>query len=172
MKIIGPPSAPKAIVFQNLVKLGAGYERFRDEMFEPLWSAAQHYVIDPVGMVSQSAKETAWGKFSGRMKPWQHNTAGIKLKAEAIPEVMLMVGTKDTNHTLVHAQFASWWVGAEVHAQHLRAYTGIPVVERIYDPRYTVVSKRADHWAELIVWSESSTYGAEVEAIMKRLSTP
>jgi hypothetical protein len=174
VKIIGPPSASKATVVKNLVALGPGYERFRDEMFGPLWAVAQEYVIDPVGMVAQSAKETAWGRFTGKARPWQHNTAGIKLHPDAIPAVMAMLGTTDTNHTLVHSQFASWWHGAEVHAQHLRAYAGIPVVTRIYDPRYgaaIATGKTATEWSGLTVWAEGNPlYGVQVEQIMGRLS--
>lgn len=173
MKIIGPPSASKETVRKNLVALGPGYERFRDEMFEPLWSAGEHYVIDGVGMVAQAAKETAWGKYTGRMKPWHKNTCGLKKDEEAVKAIKVMLNTTDGNHTLCHQEFASYWVGAEAHAQHLRAYTGIRVVDRIYDPRYDEAADsgvRANHWYELTTWSEDPKYGYAVEEIMRRLS--
>lgn len=169
MRIVGVASAPKATVLANLRAIGP-HARFIDEMFPALWSAGEHYVIDPVGMVAQAAKETAWGRYSGKVPAWFCNTAGIKVANP--PEVMRIIGTTDSNHTLCHSQFASFWVGAEVHAQHLRAYAGVPVVDRIYDPRYDAVTKRATEWKDLTVWSESATYGTELEAMMARLSQP
>lgn len=165
--IIASPSASKFTVLSNL-PLRAN-PTFANEMVPALWAAALAYGIDPVGMVAQSGKETGWGHFEGRVRPWFRNTAGIKVRHVAL--VMGLLGTEDGDHPLVHQQFPSWTVGAEAHAQHLRAYAGQPVDGLIVDPRYTLVSAPfVTTWGELGGrWAPSSSYGTEIEAIMTTL---
>lgn len=166
--ILGPASAPLEVVIGNLP--AEATTLFRDLMFPALWAVAEDHNVDPVGVVAQSGKETAWGSFPGRVEPWFYNTAGIKVRD--VVEVMRLVPTNDGDHPLVHAQFASWDVGALAHVQHLRAYCDQPVSGLIVDPRYLWVIGRHDcrTWADLGGrWAPSPTYGTEIEAIIRRL---
>ena len=169
MKILAPPSASRDTVAFHLPPMAGS--TFRDSMFPWLWTAAVEYGIDPVGMVAQSGKETAWGTFPGNVKDWFYNPAGIKVAHDQL--VMDLLATTDANHPLVHQQFQNWWVGAIAHAQHLRAYCNAPVDGLIVDPRYHLVIGRAEvvTWGELGGrWAGSPTYGIEIEDIMHRLA--
>ena len=171
MRIIGPPSAS-----QNKIRAyisNRGWSFFSDHMFEPLWETAVEYGIDPVGVVAQSLHETGNGLFPGNVRPWFHNTAGIKVRNDK--DVMALIGTTNPDHPLVHAQFATWWIGAEAHVQHLRIYAGWPVdTVDIVDPRYVWVENRGyrlESFRELgSRWAPSSTYGDAVERKMGEIS--
>lgn len=168
MRIIGPPSADKAVVASALAAKPIN-TRFLGEMFDPLWTAAVAHTIDPVCMIAQAYKETAGGEFTGRVKPEHRNTCGLKVRYQnAYP------GITDGDNPLAHAMFASWEVGATAHAQHLRAYAGwaLPGDALIVDPRYTYVigKRRCETFAELGgLWAPSETYGQEVEFIARQL---
>lgn len=167
---MAPPSATHETVLANLSP--RAHPRFAAEIFPELWQAALEYDHDPVGMVAQSAKETDWWNYTGRVQPWFYNTAGIKVRHVRI--VMAMLGTDDQDHPLVHQQFPNWRVGAVAHAQHLRAYVGSPFVGLVVDPRYTLVGPPfVTTWTELSGrWDgggPDSTYGRDIEAIMVRL---
>jgi N-acetylmuramoyl-L-alanine amidase len=136
-------------------------------MFPSLWSGAERYNIDPVGLVAQSYKETGAGNFPGRVKPEFYNTCGLKNRV-----LGLFPGVDDGDNPLAHARFASWEAGARAHAQHVRAYTGWPVRDDlVIDPRYWLVSgQKCEDWADLSgKWAPSATYGQEIEALMVRL---
>jgi hypothetical protein len=142
---------------------------FTDSIFLEVWQAAEEHGINPVGMVAQALKETG-GDFPGRVKPWFHNTCGLKVRY--LSEVMDLLGTSDGDHPLCHQQFPNWQVGACAHAQHLIRYTGGLVEELVVDPRYWLVSgPPVTTWAELGGhWAPSQTYGQEIEALMSRLA--
>jgi N-acetylmuramoyl-L-alanine amidase len=169
MKILGPPSASYDTVLARLRARGGVHERFINDMVPALWAAALKYGIDPVGMVAQSGKETAWGNFGGKV-PWQfYNTAGNKIN----PAVQgLYPGITDGDNPLAHAQFANWKVGAECHAQHLRRYAGVPIqVETLLvAPRYYAVIQAntgITEWAELSgKWAPAASYGPTLESII------
>ena len=171
MRIIGPPSASYAAA---LSRAGGGHQRFPQEMFRPLWDAAVRYGIDPVGVIAQAWKETGGGRYGGQVRPSSHNTCGVKLTAQQQRE---FPGVTDGDNPLAHAQFASWEVGAEAHVQHLAAYTGLVVQHMVVDPRYWIVAaltsggRPLEQWSEFGGgrWAPSPTYGAELEAIMRRL---
>lgn len=167
MNILGPASALRATVEANL-PLGTD-SLFPGQLVPELWDAAVTYGIDPVGMVAQSGKETGWGAFPGRVKPWFRNTAGIKVRFDR--EAMALVPTIDPDHPLVHQQFPSWEVGAVAHAQHLRAYCNLPVTDLIVDPRYELVIGRHDvvRWSDLDGKWAGPSYGTEIEIVMQRL---
>lgn len=176
MRIIGPPSVPRASVLARLQEWqtdGRVHARFVDEMFEPLWRTAHIYGIDPVGIVAQSYKETAGGKFGGRIDHRWCNTCGLKIRHVGI------VPAADGGRALAHAMFASWAVGALAHVQHVCAYAGLradlicaafPEVP-IVDPRFELVSgPPLENWWELSGrWAPSPTYGSEIEAVMTLL---
>jgi hypothetical protein len=167
LRIIGPPSATAATVSANLVKMGAA-PLFVNQMFVPLWNEALDHVIDPVGMVAQSYKETAAGRFTGAVTPQFYNTAGIKVR-----HLGKFPGMDDGDRPLAHAQFSSWWIGARAHAQHLRAYAGcaVPDIE-IVDPRYWLVFGKhaAVNFEDLSgKWAPAADYGTSLVAIARKL---
>ncbi len=166
MRLIGPPTADWADVLLRVEAAGA-VDRFLDEMFPPLWDAAVRLTIDPVGVIAQAYKETAGGRFGGRVKPEHYNTAGIKVRHLGIYGLVT-----SGDQPLAHSMFASWDVGALAHVQHLRAYAGWPVDGLIVDPRYWLVigKHRLEDWSELGgKWAPSPTYGQEIEATMRRV---
>ena len=168
MRIIGPPSATRERVLSQVQARTGVHARFINDMFFPLWAAALEYGIDPVGVIAQSGKETAWGNFTGNVKPEFYNTGGIKIRHQA-----LYPGTTDGDRPLAHQMFPNWAVGADAHVQHLRAYAGWPVNDRlITDPRYQYVNPtlKLENWEELGgKWAPSATYGVELAAIAKSL---
>jgi len=172
--ILGPPSASRETVLANLPR--DAHPFFKGSILPVLWAVAEEHGIDPVGMVAQSGKETGWGRFEGKVKPWFYNPAGIKVRHVGdVEDVLRASGVPESqipDHPLVHQQFPNWYVGALAHAQHLQAYAGVselPLI--IVDPRYLVVSTHsARTWADLGGrWAPSPTYGTEIEAIMRRL---
>lgn len=171
MRILGPESSPYQNVFENLASVGAN-ALFVDLMFPSLWSAALKYGIDPVGMVAQSGKETAWGGFTGNVNKVFFNTCGLK---NTDPQRSLYPGITDKDNPLSHAMFSGWPEGAEAQAQHLRAYTGWKVLDQlIVDPRYELALKTTTTWCETWAdlggnWAPAADYGQKVEEIMVRL---
>jgi len=167
MNILGPASAPIPVAAYNL---GPVHKRFVAEMFMPLWEAAERHGIDPVVMIAQALKETGRGNYSEKVPATFFNTCGLKIRDPSL-------AGPDQEATMAHAQFASWWMGAQAHAQHLVAYTqgdlgswGEPLV----DPRWVWVRK-PDAAPVLTVeglggrWAPSPTYGNELAAICTRL---
>lgn len=176
MKIIGQPSADKKPVFDRIREGGvAVHTRFIAEMFEPLWTAAVRYAVDPVGVVAQSIKETAGGTFPRKVQPWFFNTCGLRVRY--IDNVVALLDRPnepaDREHPLTHQMFGSWDEGALAHVQHLRAYAGCPVPEdEVVDPRYRYVIglHSLTDFEELGgKWAGSPTYGTELVAIARKL---
>lgn len=166
MLIVGRPSADRRTVKNNLNELGAN-RLFLVDMLDALWEAALYYHLDPVGMVAQSFKETGAGKFGGRIDHRWFNTCGLKVRDQRIhPEL-------DGDKPLAHAMFPNWQVGAEAHAQHLRAYAGWPVDgHMIVDPRYVwVIGKHQVTKYEDLggKWAPNKTYGKEIVTIANKL---
>ena len=167
MRIIGPPSAARNTVDAVLAALPGVDARFRGLMAPALWARGRQYGIDPVGVIAQSAKETAWGRFTGNVRPEFYNTGGIKIRHQALfPDIT----TGD--NPLAHAMFPNWEVGAEAHAQHLRAYSGWPVDGLIVDPRYVFVNPdlKLENFEDLGGrWAPSVQYGVELVTIARTL---
>lgn len=165
MRIIGPPSATLAIVTAAIQGRAGVAPLFIEDMLPVLWAAGLKYGIDPVGMVAQSAKETNWGNFTGKVQPEFYNTSGIKIRHQA-----LFPGITDGNSPLAHTMFPNWETGAEAHAQHLRAYAGWPVDDLIVDPRYVYVRASLENFEELGgKWAPSPSYGTELVSIARTL---
>jgi N-acetylmuramoyl-L-alanine amidase len=165
--VIGPPAAVPLNVLFERIPAGA-HARFYAEMCGPLWDAAVRHGIDPVGVIAQAGKETAWGNYTGQVPPGFHNTCGLKKGTSDFP------GKDDGDKPFAHADFGSFEVGALAHVQHLCAYTGWPVTGLIVDPRYRLVNPvprlRCENWADLGgKWAPSATYGLEIEATMRTL---
>jgi hypothetical protein len=166
---MGPASAKLATVQLKLAEMRP-HNRFSTEMFGPLWDAAMFYGIDPVVMIAQSYKETGGGAYGGAVQSGFFNPCGLKNYASFYP------GVDDGDRPLAHARFPNWKVGAMAHAQHLRAYAGVPLPldSLIVSPRYFLVTNRTPTGAveELSTrWAPSATYGAEIVAIAKRLGS-
>ena len=169
MRILAPPplGVTLATVQARLPELGAA-DLFIKDMAPALWVAAVKYAIEPTGMIAQSLKETGGGRFTGKVRPDFYNPAGIKLRH---PNVM--PGVTDGDNPLAHAMFPSWVVGAEAHAQHLRAYAGALLDGHlVVDPRLVFVAGRyrIETFEQLGgKWAPSSTYGHEIVAIAAKL---
>lgn len=169
MRILGTPSASWDTIYGGLVRLGAS-ALFLEDIFPALWWAARRYNVDPLGVIAQAAKETAWGRFGGRIDARWRNTCGLKIR-----DLSIVPGSSaDSDLPLCHASFPSWAIGALAHVQHLIAYSGgwLPEDE-IVDPRWVWVAGRhnAVHFADLSgKWAPSSTYGPEIEALAAKIA--
>ena len=168
MRILGPPSAPREYVLARIPTTAAPL--FRDVLFPLLWDTAinQRHPVDPVGVVAQAAKETAWGKFGGRITAAWCNPCGLK-----IPDRMINYrpGVTDGDNPLAHAIFPSWRVGILAMVQHALGYAGVDVpAEELVDPRFELTrGKRCEDWHELGErWAPASDYGAKIEEIITR----
>lgn len=172
MKIFGPHSVSYETVMARVRARTGVHSRFINEMMPALWAAATKYGIDGVGMVAQSAKETSWGNFGGKVRPEFFNTAGNKISPA---QQRMFPGVTDGDNPLAHAMFASWKVGAEVHAQHLRRYAGVPIQPEtlLIAPRYWAVAESntgVTDWSGLSgKWAPAASYGPTLEDIMRTL---
>lgn len=171
-RIIAPPSSTRDSVLAKLKVRSGVAPLFINDMFPALWAAAEKYGIDPVGMVAQSGKETNWGKFGGKVTPEFFNTAGNKISPA---QQRLFPGITDGDNPLAHAMFASWKVGAEVQAQHLRRYAGVPIQTEtlLVAPRYSAVAESntgVTDWFGLSgKWAPAPNYGPSIEQIMTEI---
>lgn len=123
----------------------------------------------------QAAKETNWWRFGGFVQPWQYNPCGLgatgapasgdeDLRGAAPWAVRFVRG--------VHgAVFASPWLGAEAHMQHLFAYRctdPLPEGRPLVDPRFGLVQRGvAPCWEDLDGrWAVPGVgYGASIVAM-------
>lgn len=174
MRIVGPASVDLRKVELKLGewrRTGRIAPLFIDGMYKPLWYWSTEYHIDPVGVISQSIKETDGGKYSGRVMPEFYNTCGLKIR-----HLGLIAGTGG-DMPLAHQMFPNWSVGALAHVQHVCAYAGWSMNEMdvpIVDPRYQfIVDSKLENWSEFGSgkWAPGVTYGIEVEAIMQEFET-
>lgn len=169
-RILGPPTVEPSRLAYNLSRVSTikPHPRFVDDMFPELWDVGTFYDVDPTVLVAQSGKETGWGHYTGRVPHTFFNTCGLKIRDPS---------TLPPDDTLSHAQFASWALGADAHAQHLLAYCqqdlpdGVPLV----DPRWVWVRKPTGvpivHVSELGGrWAPSPTYGTDIETIIAKLT--
>lgn len=174
MNIMGPPSASLEVVQRNLREQNRG-SLFVDSMVPALYKEAQRAGVDPVVMIAQSAKETNYGRFTGKVQEWFFNPAGIKVspKQQALLKVLKdAAGINDPDHALDHQIFPSWTMGARAQATHLRRYAGIPVPEdEVVHARYWVVPLYRLRTVEELSgkWAPGTSYGSEVVAIARTL---
>jgi N-acetylmuramoyl-L-alanine amidase len=170
LNIHSPATASIEVVSRNAELMGA-FPVFLNEILPRLWTAALDYDINPVGMAAQSFKETGGGAFTGKVKAWFYNPAGIKVHHD--DKVMTLLGTADHNHPLVHQMFPNWDVGTVAHAQRLCDYTLTVFDDLVVDPRHGMGNRGITEWAELGGrWAPSLTYGEEIEEMMRRLVVP
>lgn len=174
MNIMGPPSEQLEVVQRILRDSGKSTALFTEVMVPALYKEALRYGIDPVVMIAQSAKETNYGRFTGNVKDWFCNTAGIKVHPQEqalLKQLKDAAGINNPDHSLDHQRFGSWTMGARGHAQHLRAYCGAPVpTEDVVHPRYWIINRRIKTVAELSgSWAPSPTYGTEIVSLARSL---
>lgn len=168
MNIIGPPSASLEVVQRKLREQNRSV-LFTNEIVPALYKEGLRYGVDPVLMIAQCAKETGWGTFPGKVKPWFNNTAGIKVHPT---EQALYPGVTDGDNPLAHQRFASWTMGARAQAQHLRRYAGMPVPddEVVYPRHWVVQLYRLKTVFDLSGrWAPSPSYGSEIADIARTL---
>ena len=111
-------------------KKGA-HQRFID-IADYYWQYGELTGIRPEIMYAQAAKETAYGKYTGQVKPEQNNWAGIKTKSAT--------GDRPEDHET----FATPEDGVRGHFNHMSAYLGLAPVGEPHDRYYSVKSLK---WA-------------------------
>jgi hypothetical protein len=172
MNIMGPPSASLEVVQRKLREQNRG-SVFTDLMVPALYEEGLRWGVDPVVMIAQSAKETAWGTFPGKVKGWFNNPAGIKV--HPMEQALLAEVSKEPTRgesSLDHARFANWTQGARAQAQHLRRYAGMPVPDNevVYQRHWVVQLFRLKTVFDLSGrWAPSPSYGSEIVDIARTL---
>ena len=109
----------------------------------------------PEVLYGQAAKETAFGKYTGQVKPEQNNWAGIKIKNAT--------GDKPEDHET----FATPEDGVRAHFNHMSQYVGLAPVGEPHD-RYYVLNSMA--WRGTVKnveqlggkWAPDVTYGYSI----------
>ncbi|MFY9175197.1 MAG: N-acetylmuramoyl-L-alanine amidase [Peptococcia bacterium] len=162
--ITGPPQATVAQAQAWAAKMGA-HQRFIS--IAPLyWHYGQLTGIRPEVLYTQSAKETAYGRYGGAVTPDMYNWCGVKT-ANA---------TGDRRED--HQSFATPDDGVRAHFNHMSAYVGLKPVGTPH-PRYYVVQGMA--WAGTVrdveelggKWAPSASYGQDiVKMLAGLLATP
>ena len=138
-------------------KRGA-HQRFID-VAEWYWYYGDKTGIRPEVLYAQAAKETAFGHFTGSVKPKQYNWAGIKI---AKPK---------GDRTEDHETFGSPKDGVRCHFNHMGIYCGVEPIGPPH-PRYSVteaVAKR-DGWLGKVKyvedlggkWAPNPDYGKSI----------
>lgn len=125
------------------------------------WTIAPRYGIPPEIPYAQAGKETNSGRYTAVVAPESHNWAGIKTAA----------GGADSDPR-AHATFADDAEGVLAHVQHLARYAGAsgPAPgDRLVDPRWTLVTARAETVAELDAWASDPGYGVDLERRVRDL---
>ena len=151
--ILGKPQATVGQARKWARDRGA-HQRFVD-IADTYWQYGQQIGIRPEVAYSQAAKETAFGRYGGVVKPEQNNWAGIKT-ADAS-------GDRPEDHET----FASPEDGVRAHYNHLAAYTGRDPIGEPHG-RYHVV-KTID-WAGTVryveelggKWAPNPDYGRSI----------
>ena len=151
--ILGPPLASLAQAKEWARNRGA-HERFI-RIAPTYWSFGVLMGIRPEVAYCQAAKETAFGRYGGQVKPEQNNWAGIKVRNPV------------ADRPEDHESFTSPVEGVRAHFNHLCAYVGL---EPFGEPhaRYHVVESLA--WAGSVntveelsgKWAPSPDYGYSI----------
>ncbi len=133
--------------------LGA-HERFINAA-DYYWKYGEITGMRPEILYAQAAKETAYGKYTGQVKPEQNNWAGIKIRNPIadLPED--------------HETFETPEDGVRAHFNHLSAYVGVDPVGQTH-PRYDVL--KTTKWYRTVKyteqlggkWAPDVTYGYNI----------
>lgn len=130
------------------------HERFVN-IADYYWKYGEITGIRPEILYGQAAKETAFGKFTGQVKPEQNNWAGIKIKNPT--------GDKPEDHET----FATPEDGVRAHFNHMSQYVGLAPVGEPHD-RYYVLNSMS--WRGTVKnveqlggkWAPDVTYGYSI----------
>lgn len=141
-------------------KMGA-HQRFID-IADSYWKYGEITGVRPEILYAQAAKETAYGKYTGQVKPEQNNWAGIKTRNAT--------GDKPEDHET----FASPDDGARAHFNHISAYIGTEPVGEPHERYYvlnTMAWKGTVKYTEQLggKWAPDVTYGYNI--VVKLLSS-
>lgn len=130
------------------------------DLADLFWLIAPINNVRPEVAYAQSAKETAFGRFSGVINATYHNPCGLKVRAGG--------GNYDPN---AHHRFTDWEEGILAQCQHLALYAGGEVKPPIVDPRhFSFIKGKAPTVEELGgAWAPSKDYG---QSIIKNYLTP
>lgn len=137
------------------------HQRFID-IADSYWKYGEMTGVRPEILYAQAAKETAYGKYTGQVKPEQNNWAGIKIRNAT--------GDKPEDHET----FASPDDGARAHFNHISAYIGTKPVGEPHERYYvlnTMAWKGTVKYAEQLggKWAPDITYGYNI--VVKLLSS-
>lgn len=127
------------------------HQRFVD-IADIYWKYGEITGIRPEILYAQAAKETGFGKYTGRVVPEQNNWAGIK------------TATANGDKTEDHETFATPDDGVRGHFNHMSAYIGLSPVGEPHG-RYAVACRTA--WAGTVTtaeelgtkWAPEHSYG-------------
>lgn len=136
------------------------HQRFID-IADYYWKYGEITGIRPEILYGQAAKETAYGKYTGQVKPEQNNWAGIKIKNP--------IGDRPEDHET----FATPEDGVRAHFNHISAYVGLAPVGEPHD-RYYVLNTLS--WRGTVKnteqlggkWAPDVTYGYNIVVKMLR----
>ena len=98
------------------------------EIAPTYWKYGEITGLRPEILYAQAAKETAFGRYTGAVKPEMNNWAGIKIKNPT--------GDKTEDHET----FATPDDGVRAHFNHMGAYAGLKPIGEAHDRYYVVKS--------------------------------
>jgi len=151
--ILGPARATVEQA-QAWARSRGAHQRFVD-IASAYWKYGNIFGVRPEVLYSQAAKETAFGKYTGAVRPEQNNWAGIKT-AKATGD-----RTED------HETFSTPEDGVRAHYNHMAAYVGLAPIGEVHGRYYVVKSLP---WAGTIryveelggKWAPNPDYGASI----------
>ena len=151
--ILGPPRATVAQA-QEWARSRRAHQRFID-IAPVYWQIGQQIGIRPEVLYCQSAKETAFGKYGGAVRPEQNNWCGVKTKNAT--------GDKPEDHE----SFPTPEDGVRAHFNHICAYVGLNPIGEPHG-RYHLV--KGLEWAGTVrtveelggKWAPNSDYGKSI----------
>lgn len=135
-------------------KNNGAHERFID-IADTYWKYGEITGMRPEILYGQAAKETAFGKYTGQVKPEQNNWAGIKIKNAT--------GDKPEDHET----FSTADDGVRAHFNHMSQYVGLAPVGEPHDRYYVLNSmswRGTVKYAEQLggKWAPDITYGYSI----------
>lgn len=117
-----------------------------------------HGGVNPVVAYAQSALETGYGKFGGKIDEGYKNPCGLK------------TSTAKDDSPSAHVKFNTWEDGISAHLDHLALYTGASDYpkEHTKDPRHFLYLLGKVKFVEDLsgTWSSAQDYGLKILEIM------
>lgn len=139
---------------KSWAQANGAHQRFVD-IADTYWKYGEITGMRPEILYGQAAKETAFGNYTGQVKPEQNNWAGIKIKNP--------VGDNPEDHET----FATPDDGVRAHFNHMSQYVGLEPVGEPHD-RYYVLNSMS--WRGTVKnteqlggkWAPDITYGYSI----------